>query len=793
MIGRPLLWLCTAFGAGVVAGLQEAAYGRPWWSAIGVCLLVAAVCRGRGRLALSAGLVIAFSGGALRSGGAVAAWEAEPLRRWVDRPVVVEGTIAAPPEPRASGGERLDLAVAWLFDGDRPLAVRGLARLRSERASGLALGDRIQTRVTFSAGRTAGNPGQFSEQAWLRRDGAAVTAPLTAPVRLLGRGQAGRLARCSAWLRGRLCGAVRRTMPGPAAAVHADLLNAMVFGSYAAPVDPLHTTAFRRAGVSHVLVASGTQVSLILAALLLLSRNAFVPPAASLSLAVLLVGAYTLVTGGQASIVRADVMGLLVLGAAAAGHDDDLPTNLAFAAALLLLYEPLVVLDIGFQYSFAATAGLIFLGVPLLALAGQHLPKWLQALAAIPAMTLGAQLFVLPLTIIHFREVSLAGLPANLPVIPWSGVLVVTGLAAAMVGQVSAAAAGALNWVNHELLRVFLTVVWWFARQPWAVWSPVVLTPSQIGLGIASVGGACLMVSATSRAWFTRQRLTLVAVAAAAAGMVWLAWSGTSRGLQVTAFDVGEGDAILVRGPGGRSLLVDGGPRTEFDGQVRDAGRERVVPALALMGVRRLEAVVGTHPHNDHLGGLVSVVQAYPPGRLLLPPAAEQSPIAEPLRTMAAQHRVSRATLVRGDRFDLGGGALAEVLWPPRDLVAAASPNNTSVVLRLTYRQVSFLLTGDLEAAGEEWLRRCGDQLAATVLKVGHQGSRSSTSAAFLAAVQPRFAVISCGPNSYGHPAEDTLRRLAEQGTTVHRTDQHGMVTYRTDGYTVNVQCYGRR
>jgi len=186
-------------------------------------------------------------------------------------------------------------------------------------------------------------------------------------------------------------------------------------------------------------------------------------------------------------------------------------------------------------------------------------------------------------------------------------------------------------------------------------------------------------------------------------------------------------------------------------------------------------------------------MQAYPPGRLLLPPTVEQSAAGRPVAAAAGQLQVGRATLARGDRFDLGGGARAEVLWPPRELGPGAGANNTSAVLRVTYGQVSFLLTGDLESAGEEWLRRCGDRLPSTVLKVGHQGSRTSSSEAFLTAVQPRYAVISCGPNSYGHPAEDTLRRLSERGTTVHRTDQHGMVTYRTDGYRVNVQCYGRR
>jgi competence protein ComEC len=264
--------------------------------------------------------------------------------------------------------------------------------------------------------------------------------------------------------------------------------------------------------------------------------------------------------------------------------------------------------------------------------------------------------------------------------------------------------------------------------------------------------------------------------------LVWLAVAALPDGrLHVAFLDVGQGDAILVTTPGGRQLLIDGGPSaTDLNWRL---GQE--MPFWD----RTLEMVVNTHPDSDHLGGMVSLLDRYQVEQALVSDMAVTSQLYREWEKELAEAALTPTIGQAGAHLDLGGGVIATVLNPGPACAGLDGPNDHSVVMRLQYGEISFLLSGDIEEPVERELVASGAPLATTVLKSPHHGSRTSSSEAFLEAVDPHLVVISVGAeNSFGHPSPEVSERYAAHGLPVLRTDERGTIEFITDGQQVWVE-----
>jgi competence protein ComEC len=292
----------------------------------------------------------------------------------------------------------------------------------------------------------------------------------------------------------------------------------------------------------------------------------------------------------------------------------------------------------------------------------------------------------------------------------------------------------------------------------------------------------------------TRERALLLTLLVANA-IVWvLAFGSFPRPLTITVIDVGQGDSILVQAPSGRTMLIDGGGRAGEATRGYDVGREVVVPALMARGVRRIDVLVVTHPHEDHIGGLGAVVAALPVGMVLDPMLAEDNEQYRELRAAIKRKHISVHRATEGQQLDLGDGVLLEVLNPPDPRLMGASANDSSVVMRLTSQHFSMLLTADIEHLGAVHVARLGDEIRSTVLKVPHHGSAGDAGSGLVQTVRPALAVISVGENNqFGHPSPETLRELEAVGAKVMRTDRDGAVTTRVRGDRWWAEAYTSR
>ena len=261
--------------------------------------------------------------------------------------------------------------------------------------------------------------------------------------------------------------------------------------------------------------------------------------------------------------------------------------------------------------------------------------------------------------------------------------------------------------------------------------------------------------------------------------VIWLfALRSTPETLTAVFLDVGQGDCIFVRTPSGHTMLIDGGGRSG-DPKTDIIGPRVVEPFLRREAVNKIDLVVLTHPHEDHVQGLVSVVRDFRVGMVLDPGIPQGSKAyQEFLKTIQRRH-IPYSRAIRGQEVGFGDGVHARVLNPgPSHLVGTEDDtNNNSVVLRITYGKSAILLTGDAGAEAERDILGSGEHPASDVLKVCHHGSVTGTSDEWLDAVRPKIAIISVGKNSFGHPSKEVEKRLAGRGIKVYQTDRDGAIT----------------
>ncbi|HYH80056.1 MAG TPA: DNA internalization-related competence protein ComEC/Rec2 [Longimicrobium sp.] len=566
-------------------------------------------------------------------------------------------------------------------------------------------------------------------------------------------------------LRGRAERQIRRLFPRNAA-----LADALILGRRET-LDRDLADRFAASGLVHLLAISGTHVALVGAVLVLLGRVLRLRRDPTIWLTILLITLYLAMIGAPPSAVRSGIMTALALLTAVLQRPSAPLAIVAAAALAILAMDPMTALDAGFQLSYAGVLGIMLLRRPLLDRIPERLRRgWTKSVAESLVVSVAAFVATAPVAAQHFGQVAPISIIANLPAIPLSSLALVgigaacalEPLSPALARVVADGAALALDGMQ-SVVDVAVAVPGGHAavaRPQWWVWAAAAL--------------AFLLALELAGRMRRRVRWALAPLAAGAALLLLPLAAAPARGLEIAFIDVGQGDAVAIMTPAGRWLLVDAGPWDEDF----DAGSRRVLPWLRARGARRIEALVLTHPHLDHVGGAPAVLREIAVGRLIDPGLAFGTSVYRDV-LRAAEERHVAWNAARRDRVLRIDGVELRFLWPAADVLdAPEDPNDISAVIQVRYGEFSALLTGDAPAFVEEALvRHYGDGLRSQLVKAGHHGSRTSTSDAWLRAVDPALAVISCGRrNRYGHPAPETMDRLRADGVQVARTDEDGTV-----------------
>jgi competence protein ComEC len=848
-----MLWAALAYGGGIVAGVYVWRPPLWWLAATIVFSASAMYFRRRrARAAFALGLSALFVTGTLMMQGRAPKNQdntgvltfADGRDVMVTAHVTKEGNLRA----RSPGDvqQRLDLETEQIETGNETFAVRSGLRVvvsghevrnektRDDSEEFVAMpmhlfryGERLRFPTKLYPPHNFRNPGAFDYAGYLAENGiVALGATKVEAVDLLP-GFAG--SRFELWrtrLRRRLIEKIHLLWKPE----QAPLLDAMLIGENSF-LGRETLTDFQRTGTYHVLVI-GLKVAVLALVMFWLLRRMRVSDLVASAITILITVAYALLTDVGAPVWRATLMLALYLGARLLYRRKSILNTIGAAALALLVVEPAALLGASFQLSFLCVLVIAGIGTPLLERTTQPLARALRSLdstgydaalspslaqvrldlrmiagrlqrflgKSIPLIMLSVTArvllvgceflvistvlqagFALPMAY-YFHRATLVSLPANVLAVPLTEIIMVAAIVAVAASYASLALAKVPVVVAGAALQAMNGSVRWFG----AFADTRVPTP-QLVVILSGAGALVLAMVLSRRRWW----------------LVAAGWAGLSLSafwicavpphpqfrpgvLELTAIDVGQGDSILVISPQGRTLLVDAGGMPFWMHSELDIGEDVVSPYLWSRGVQHVDIVALTHAHADHMGGMAAVLANFHPRELWL---GVDSPSPE-LQTLLREAKALKIPIIlhkAGDGLEIGGAKVV-VLAPARDAEMHASrPNDESLVMKISYGTTSALLEGDAEKKTEKQVAQESPQ--ADLLKVAHHGSATSTIPELLAAVHPRFAVISVGArNVYGHPRQEVLDRLARAQVVTYRTDRDGAVTFYLDGKTVSSQ-----
>jgi competence protein ComEC len=835
---QPMLWAALAFALGILGGTYIA---RPpnWWLSAALIVAFASLFfrERRAALARTLCLVAVFAAAAFMVGVRPAVnpgTEILPYANHESVTIIAHVVREGDWQERGRGEIRqlLDLETEEVGVGGKSFPVRAGVRLgvyASDDAAPITFeyGQRLRCDTKLSPPHNFRDPGVFDYKGYLNENGIAVLGSTkTDEVQMLPGFVGNRLEK---W-RARAHRSVIGMIHGLWRPAEADLMDAMVIGDESF-VSHESRMDFQRTGTYHLLVVSGMNVGILaFVTFWVLRRMLHMNEVMASLLTIVVTSAYAFLTYVGPPVWRATLMCALFLGARLLYRQRSMLNAIGIAALGVLLADPHALFGASFQMTFLCVLVIAGVGVPLLerttqpfargarqihALAydkvcvpivaqfrldlrliasrlgrfvGYRAAIWALSRAARVALATGEILFIsllmqlgmaLPMAF-YFHRVTVTALPANILVLPLTEIMmpaavlaVGLGYAWLALGKIPAVVASLALDAITGTIRVLGHLRIADLRVPTPAVSAIIFAMCALGLA---------MLLSRRRALFAVTGLFLLSASAFWVAEIPPRPELVPKVLEVTAIDVGQGDSLFLAFPDGHTALVDAGGMPQWMHSEFDVGEEVVSPYLWSRGIGRLDAVEVTHPHADHIGGMYAVLANFHPRELWIGRNAHSSEM-DALVQEAQLLGIRVVEREAGDSVNFGG-ATVRFLAPGESVSKKRRENDDSIVMKVTYENTSALLEGDTEKQTEKQIAH--EEPQADLLKVAHHGSATSTIPELLAAVKPRFAVISVGANNvYGHPKPQVLERLAAAGVKTYRTDLDGAVTFYLSGQTV--------
>ncbi len=776
---RPLCLFCLSFMAGILLAYNFSLSFTLVLSAISFLVLVITYKKfKRAMLVISAALIF-FTAGSLLYNNSEKQFIYD-LKDYYGKSVTLNGYID-------SELERDGDKIKFTFKETKTLKSKLLVIVYNSRgAEGSFDTGKIgyRTRLSFQGvinrPKGATNPGGFNYQRYLASLGVSGTVNIfNSEVTTKGIEPGGMINRLGYGIKNKVLGIVEYCLSKN----QAGLLAGMIIG-YKDGLDENAFEAFSKAGLTHIMVASGMNVAFIILPLLFLFKRLNIGNRASSVITIFVLILFVFVTGFSASVVRAVIMGIIILIGKIIMREPDIYTSISAAALIILFINPFTIFDIGFQLSFGATLSLVMF-YPVIK-AGVSQIRIPEIIADTLAATLAAQIGVVPITLYYFNNLSIISVVSNLLVVPMVQIITIIGFIMVFAGLIDINLAVLIGYINNTFLSFVLFVTETSSKVPFA--SLKLPTPPMwmiityyVWIIYTFIGRERLnrLLGFKKVKWAV---VILLAISLLIGKII-------PKPIEITFLDVGQGDGAFIRTTQGTKVLIDGGGREAGSKSSFDIGKSVMVPFILDTGTKSIDIVIASHGHSDHTEGLEAVLEEIKVGMLVLPDTDGNG--FEKLKNICTGKGIKIELCKKGDIIKLDNETRFEVMNPlefSMDELSQQSLNNSSLVLKLIYKNFSVLFTGDSEIPVEERLVGSQLKLQSDLIKVGHHGSTTSSSTEFIERINPEYAVISVGEhNKFGHPSQFVVDRLTEKNIKLYRTDESGAVTVKSYGRGLKV------
>lgn len=566
----------------------------------------------------------------------------------------------------------------------------------------------------------------------------------------------------------------------------ASVFSAMLLGDR--NIDGSINDLYKANGIAHILSISGLHISVIGIGAYKLFRRKFLFTSSALFSAAVMIG-YGIITGGAVSIIRAIVMFLIKIMADVIGRSYDMATGTAIAAFVILVFNPLYILNTAFLLSFLAILAITVFS-PITEkyfMLAHNISKALNISVLITIITM-------PVILNTYYQTPLYSPLINLIIIPLSGILLISGLAGAALGVIAVQGGSFIIGIGCFVLRFYEGVCNVFSSLPYSTITSGKLSLPRAGIycGLVFILLAIMHLinkyKLDDNFWRVRYGKRCICIVFLILIVIILFFK-PQNDLEITMIDVGQGESILIQVPGGQILCIDSGS-TDISG----VEKYRILPTLKSKGISRIDYFFVTHSDSDHVNGLIELLENYRSYNLKIRNIVLWSGITEDdnlkdIIRLADSCDIGIKYIAAG--IEMFHGPLNVKCLHPDDGYHPEDANESSLVLSLEYQEFSMLFTGDIDSAVEESLISSHFLRDYDIIKVAHHGSKTAASMDFLKAIKPEYAVISCGVgNVYGHPHEETINMLEELKIKIYVTNADGAIQIKSDGNTYDVSKF---
>lgn len=533
--------------------------------------------------------------------------------------------------------------------------------------------------------------------------------------------------------------------------------------------------SFKTSNLSHMLAVSGAHVSYIILGLTYVLQNSIIGKKNGKIVCIIFLLAFMAITNFTPSVTRACIMAILTLLSSIIYRKSDVYTNISVAALITLIFNPYSLLDLGFQLSYGGTIGIIIFIKRIQEKKSNS--KVINYIKQMALVSIYANIIIIPIMMYHFNTVSFTFIISNIMASPILGIIVITGFLFIITSITVKPLTRLIAIFIKPILSILIKISQICSKLPFS--NILVVTPYMFN--VISYYAIILYCIKSKKNNKCKIIICLLIVLILINFIIYI----FPQKLRIFFIDVGQGDSTLIITPDKKTVLIDGGGSDSFD-----VGEKVLLPYLLDRRILKVDYVLISHFDTDHATGVAQILGKIDVSSIILTRQLEENDIYRHILSIAKEKKIKLIYVKEGDVLKIGGIKIS-IIHPENKLMINNPMNNNSIVCKVEYNSFSMLLTGDIEMEAEELILRKNINLKADVLKVAHHGSKTSTTGEFLKAINPKVALIGVGKNNnFGHPSNEVIQRLKENGTRIYRTDENGeiSITVNKKGRIIKIQ-----